>query len=652
MTVFILFLFIRIEGRTIFIAVNGSDQEGTGSIDNPYQTIQYTLSNQANSGDTILLREGIYEETVRIREPNLTISSYQNEQAVILSDTHDEEKSMTIRFDVDSDNCILKNIEIIGGYYYGIKFETRWDWGDSNDRSGTSNILIEGCKIHDTGRDCIKITPNCDHIMISNCEIYRSGIRSDGNAEGIDNVNGDSLIVRDCYIHDIATTGIYCKGGATGCVIERTKVENCGALGICLGFDTSPEYFDLDVNFDRYENIDGIVRNCLVINTVYGGIAMYSAKNPKIFNNTVVNTAFSAHSPIYFGLSFQDWETGGEGNYRPSTVNPSIMNNLIYQNTEYSSTMIEIRYADELGGMSSLEGDIQIDYNSYFHENRNCYFEDNRPGKEFYGNFSEWKNHLAIDSFSLEENPLLKSSYELNQESPCIDAGAYIDDVTDDFTGYLRSGLLDIGAFESRISLNNPPLPQITQVSLNPLPLDSVLEAVVIVTDSDNDSVMAVLSWGDSTVAENTSWGENGTVFKFEHEYQTAGEFLIKVKGIDEHGMESLNFDSISIHVTDITGLKENVNKKKITMSCFPNPFHDEIKIQCCFPDAVEISAAIYNPIGQKIKEFEKFPGSKKKYVFQWNGEDKNQELVSTGLYLFVIECNGKRDVQKIYYVK
>jgi hypothetical protein len=39
-------------------------------------------------------------------------------------------------------------------------------------RKGVSNITLRNCKIHDTGRDCIKIKPACNGIQIIACELY------------------------------------------------------------------------------------------------------------------------------------------------------------------------------------------------------------------------------------------------------------------------------------------------------------------------------------------------------------------------------------------------------------------------------------------------------------------------------------------------
>lgn len=203
-------------GHTLYVSTNGSDSTSDGSRDHPFRTISHALA-AAVAGDEIVLRgapvlaNNRYQESVRIQLPNITLRSETGEQAVLECPVNIEEISACVRLDVDGEGAYLQNLEIIGGYYYGIKFETRWDWGDPNDRTGASNILIEDVIIHDTGRDAVKITLGCDDITLRRVEIYNTGVRDDTNAEGIDNVNGDRMIVQDSYIHDIATTGIYSR---------------------------------------------------------------------------------------------------------------------------------------------------------------------------------------------------------------------------------------------------------------------------------------------------------------------------------------------------------------------------------------------------------------------------------------------------------
>ncbi len=434
-----------------YVATTGSDSIGNGSLTEPYRTIQFALD-QAASGDTIILRNGTYNENIRIRKANTTLQSYTNEWAVIQSPINDEEKDITLTFDTDSDGSRLQRVEVIGGYWYGIKFNTKWDWGDENDRTGASNIIIEDCKIHDTGNACIKVTPGCDDITIRRCEIYNSGRTRSDSAEAIDNVNGDRMTVEQCNIHDITATGLYAKGGAIGTTIDRTIVKDCGGAGILIGFDTSPEFFDTTINPDYYENISGTVKNCVVVNTQYAGIGLYAAKDAIIFNNTLVDVAQDGHSGLYFGLTYQDWD---ETALRPSSINPIIKNNIVVQSENYNSTMVEIRYDDELGGLSALSGMPAISNNQYYVINGTAFFEDNRPTNLFSGNFNQWKNHISGDTESSEGDPLFlnyaNGDYHLSSASPCIDAGSSQNAPDTDYDGSVRpqQAGYDIGAFEA-----------------------------------------------------------------------------------------------------------------------------------------------------------------------------------------------------------
>jgi len=442
----------------IFVSLYGSDTLGNGSIDNPYRTIQYVLDNIAQSGATVILRGGTYSEAIRIRNSNITIRSKSDEWAKIETPVNDENIDTTVLFDVDSDYSKIQRLEVVGGYYYGIMFFTKWDWGDPNDRTGATNITIEDCKIHDTGRDSIKITPGSDFNTIRRCEIYNSGIGypldtpdEDKNAEGIDIVNADNILIQDSYIHNIATTGVYLKGGSICGIVERVNVEHCGGLGIVLGFDTSPEYFDLTVNPNYYESINGIVRNCIVSDVSYGGIALYAAQNPQLYNNTIVNTAKKGHSPIYFGITFQDWDVNAK---RPPNINPIIKNNIVLQTENITNPCVSIRYSTELGGLSALSGGVLMDNNLYYRSG-SCLFEDNRIDHLLQNaNLSQWKVHINGEYNSLEAIPLLSDNYHLQAGSPCNNSGVTIAPVSYDIDCTKRTEKYDIGADEYNASIN------------------------------------------------------------------------------------------------------------------------------------------------------------------------------------------------------
>jgi len=392
---------------TIYVAKIGNDGSGDGSNAKPFQTINHALS-EAEPHTTIAIGPGTYEEGgVRIREPHITLTSSGAQKAVIKASATTGE-DITVMIDVDADGTIIKNLEIVGGFY-GISMETKWDWGEA-DRSGVKDVTIENCIIHDTGRDAVKVKPNVDNVTIRNNEIYSTGLMQspdDCNAEGIDNVNGDNLLVENNRIHNTCSNAIYCKGGATNCQVINNQIWDSGAGGILIGFDTSPEYFDLTVNPGYYENIGGVVRGNLVRNSGGAGIGLFSSKNALVENNTVINAGKNYHAPLYYGVIFQDWEPEAG---RPANINPTIRNNIFVQEAGWPTLMSQIRYADELGGLSGLQGNANLSGNCYYPAAGAGDYSDRRPTSEFDGAFAEWVSHMG-ETQSVETNPGLDSNY-------------------------------------------------------------------------------------------------------------------------------------------------------------------------------------------------------------------------------------------------
>ena len=403
----------------IYVSPNGNDATATGSIDAPYKSINAALA-VAPSGSTIILRSGKYltAVSVRVRQPNITIKSKKGEWAVIeipfTDDPNDQECG--VWFNPEASGGKLQCVEVIGGFY-AVCIDTKWGWGGDDDWMAASNIIIEDCILHDSRYDVVKVKPNCKNITIRYNEIYNSGkaftppFNGEDNAEGIDNVNGDNMVVHNNYIHDICSNGIYAKGGATDVVIENNLIKQSYGAGIMVGFDTSPEFFSTDVNPQYYENIRGIVRNNLIINAGWEGIGLYASKDAQIYNNTLVNVGNSGlyHSAIYFGLSYQDWDDYAG---RPANVNPNIHHNMICQPTTFVLPMIEIRYSNDLGGMPALDGNPTMNNNCYYIAGKSATFTDNRPGSILKNaGLAAWKTHINGDNGSLEVNPSLNADY-------------------------------------------------------------------------------------------------------------------------------------------------------------------------------------------------------------------------------------------------
>ena len=409
----------------IYVSPSGNDASANGSISAPYKSINSALA-AASAGSAIILRGGTYREgvNVRVRTPNITIKSHEGEWAIIDLTTYDSghDEDSGVYFDVESSGGKLQSVEVMGGFY-AVCMETMWDWGQA-DRSGASNIIIEDCVLHDSYNDTVKVKPNCNNIIIRCNEIYNSGRSYAGradfdtgecNSEGIDNVNGANMLVQNNYIHDICSTAVYAKGGATDAVIENNLVERAYGAGIMVGFDTSPEYFDHVQNPKYYENIRGIVRNNLIIDAGWEGIGLYASQDAQVYNNTIINAVGYGrglyHSPIYYGVATQDWDNPSGC---PPNINPNIHHNIVVQPATYNDRMIDIRYAGDVYsfGLAGLDGQPTMSNNCYYVAGKKAGFSDNRP-RSLLDNASlaAWQTHIGGDSGSLESDPALGADY-------------------------------------------------------------------------------------------------------------------------------------------------------------------------------------------------------------------------------------------------
>ena len=409
----------------IYVSPKGDDSSATGSAGKPYKSINAALET-AKPGGTVILRGGTYSEgvNVRIRKPNITIKSAKGEWAVIDLTKHDigHDQDSGVYFDVGSSGGRLQGVEVIGGFY-AVCVETTFRWDpDDPFTYGASDIIIEDCVLHDSKYDVVKVKPGCSNITIRHNEIYNSGraeagkpywLYGEANAEGIDNVNGHKMTVQNNHIHDIGGTGIYAKGGAADVLIESNFIERIYGAGIMVGFDTSPEWFDTMANPKYYENIRGVVRNNLIVGTGWEGIGLYGSKDAQIYNNTLVdvdNGPGKYHSAIYFGLTYQDWESYAG---RPANVNPNIHHNIISQPAAFMRPMIEIRYDDndQLGPLSALEGNPVMNDNCYYIAGKKASFDDRRPQSELKNaNLSAWQAHIGGEG-SIEADPELDARY-------------------------------------------------------------------------------------------------------------------------------------------------------------------------------------------------------------------------------------------------
>lgn len=492
---------------TIYVSPSGNDGN-PGTLDRPLATPARAIS-LASPGDTIYFRAGRYNVTrfLWIDKDGLTLASYPGEQATIAGSNADTTNLQSVIVIV-SNNVSIIGLEIQGGSYYSIKVESN---------SGT---LLRNCRIHSSGRDCIKMY-NADQMTIENCEIGPSGLRDPSNAEGIDSVGGRNTVIRGCYIHDIATNGLYLKGGASNCIVERNRVERTGHAGILLGQDTDLEFMR---DGTKYEALNSIVRNNIVINTGGAGVGTYSGYNVRFYNNTLWDVAKSYHAGFYVVTNTRE----------VPSERVTFKNNIVVVTSSRPMVFV-VNLADALAS----------DYNIWFRPNGGAYRFSRESGSsaDYWEGLADWQRGMGADLNSRAVDPRLGSDYKPLAGSPAIDAGQSIPEVTNDYSGGARpqGAGYDIGAYEASGSSQPPPnRPPQVSASAQPQSGPAPLSVRFTATASDPDGQIVSYRWefGDGTGSSEISP---------QHIYSQPGSFTARVTVTDSGGATATAAVTISV---------------------------------------------------------------------------------------------------------
>jgi hypothetical protein len=155
------------------------------------------------------------------------------------------------------------------------------------------HITLRNLYVHDAGLDGDVLKVNQSQaITIERSEFARPGRRTTtGNPyqECIDLLDVDDAVLRDSWVHDGGSILMYVKGGSRNAVIERNlfSQQRTGATDPAVGLGGVSDLALLAG--ERYEAINVVFRNNIVMNAVEGALGVYDVQGGYIANNLFIN---------------------------------------------------------------------------------------------------------------------------------------------------------------------------------------------------------------------------------------------------------------------------------------------------------------------------------------------------------------------------
>jgi hypothetical protein len=464
--------------NTYYVSPSGNNSN-PGSITQPWEKIQYSI-NQLNPGDTLLIREGTYEEKIDLDVSGLpgqyiTIKNFPEEDVIIDAINFSDDQPI-----LWTDNAYLH----IEGLHL-----------TNNIINYASGLVLQGAAHHieiiNNKISHIKFSADPDAPINSNTNAVPLNIYADSALDSIHNI-----IIRGNEIYNNQTgysENISAGGNFSIFLIENNIVHDNTNIGIDIGgnYQTSP-----NPNFDqgRY----GIIRNNIVYNcnspySPAAGIYVDGGRDIIVENNLCYNNGYGGEigceengstsnvtfrNNIFHHNAYAGMHIGG---YDPETTG-IIINCKVYHNTFYhndtgnfdNGELILSKSEDCVIANNILYLSPQNVLLYAYREQDNLIFDYNLVYAQAgidniitYGNYEEtglddYYNSSGYGVHSIFGDPLFldasSSNFHLQINSLAIDTGneQYTSGYDYDGTSRPQGEGVDLGAFEyNSLSVND-----------------------------------------------------------------------------------------------------------------------------------------------------------------------------------------------------
>lgn len=109
----------------------------------------------------------------------------------------------------------------------------------------------------------------------------------------------------------------------------------------------------------------------------------------------------------------------------------------------------------------------------------------------------------------------------------------------------------------------------------------------------------------------------------------------------------------VILNVSTVNSQENSIVKNNQLLGNIPNPFNPQTEIKFQISKLSNVELVLYNLKGQQVRKFSKSNLSAGMHSFIWNGKDRYNSDVSSGIYLYSLIINGKLiDTQRCLLLK
>ena len=701
-----------VDANIIFVSSDGNDESGTGSIEEPFLTIQKGID-ESNTADTVMVLNGIYTGGLNITNKQISLigesMSDTKMNVPITNPNISIIDTMNTGDTIRIENFKIKrgNSPLGGGLYINGSIVAAKNLDLSNNNSSTdggainlreASLKLQNAQIYLNGSETYGGAINCNksYLEITNSDVYNNSSWA-GGAIFVDSAS-------TCFVNNVNFNNNGAnRGGAIATFINgKLEVHNSTFyLNSANGFEEN-----VDSNFPTYAGGGGIYQEfadtLIVTNTTFntnqasngpggamalyhgseiilnnltirgniaggggGGLCLLRPNNVSFHDGVIMDNRTNANSGggIFFGT-----ESLGDTIDMSGTFNRLlVVNNWAYYGgggmmtwnatLDLFNSTFAMNEANDNNGESSWQGGGLAIHSNTYANIVNTIFHDNYPNSIHDGTMG---SPFDIGHSRTEE--------EWNGYGNITDDPMFVNPSEYDFSLQTGSPCIDAGTSDMNYDGTQDYFDFIGE-SPDMGAIEWMIGAPESLTGFVNEQDSSViLSWNpianDDLEYYRLQRSSDSLFSNIDAEYFVTNNpsytdenitwnshYYYRVSGYLGYWTEQSNTYSIFLESLNSDEDKMVANYYKVYQN-FPNPFNPITTLSYEMPNDGFVKIVIYDMMGRVVKNLLNRHQSAGIKSLKWDAKNNFGEDVSAGTYFYVVDMGNFKQVRKMLFLK